>query len=112
LLGFVLAEQLGVVRMLEQLEVGLVVNAEQHMAEEPQVHVQYMQEAHSEPVGHLDKVTASMGLRLALLVGDTAADNVQWVATDSDSLAGIGTGGHWEGALAGHFNLLKGAPLG
>ena len=50
--------------------------------------------------------------RLALLVGDTAVDNVQWVATDSDSLVGIGTGGHWEGAITGHLDLLKGAPLG
>jgi hypothetical protein len=93
--------------MLEQSEVVLVVWPELHMAEEPEVHVLHMQEAHSEPVGQLDKVTASMGGRLA---GDTAVDSVQSVANDSDPLAGIGAVGHWEGA--GRSDLLKGAPLG
>ena len=50
--------------MLEQSEVVLVVWPELHMVEEPEVHVLHMQEAHSEPVGQLDKVTASMGGRL------------------------------------------------
>lgn len=77
------------------------------MAEQPEVHAWHMHEA---PVGQLDKVTVSMGGRLASLVGDTGVDSVQCAATDSDSLVGIGTGGHWEDA--GHSDLLKGAPLG
>lgn len=61
------------------------------MAEEPEVHVPHMQEAHSEPAGQLNKVMASMGRHLA---GDTVVDSVQSVANDSDSLAGIGAVGH------------------
>ena len=71
------------------------------MAEEPEVHVLHMQEAHSEPAGQLDKVMASMGGHLA---GDTVVDSVQSMANDSDSLVGIGAVGHWEGA--GCSNLL------
>lgn len=74
--------------------------------------VQHTQDVHSEPLGQLDKVMAGMGGRPALLGGDTAVDSVQWVAaTDSDFLAGSGTGVDWEGEGAGHSDLLKGAPL-